>query len=349
MVRYPALVCLLVIPLLPPVQGQNSSRQLREASQGAVTSPQQSRPRNSRNTRPDNLSPYDIARYINENEDADIRQVWRWLKLNITYTDLSYKCHGSCEGETFVINLSGEKAIVAKISYTGGNYYQYLIFKKTTDKGGRWKFLGFVDSSYQQYGSPEHRVERRDGKTWLVIQELWGRGSCFGIRGERWFEIEDRQINEDGEIKEALAYPVSGLRCPFNEDVGRETESEVLFDADVLKGPCTVKVQFSVSYKFGDEPGQRLFSKEQVGYFVFDSETGRFALDKSRSQISEDEIQKVHNYDSLDDEHFIQYNYEELLGIANNGTERQKSWLSKFLDKVADTPQKLSLQQALQQ
>lgn len=289
------------------------------------------------------LSPYDIARYINENENADIRQIWRWLGLNITSTDLSYKCNGNCEADTFVINYWGGKAIAAKISYTGGDYYQYLIFKNARPGENTWRFLGHFDSSGQRYGSPEHRVETWHKKSWIVIKELWGRGSGFVLYGEKWYQIDDTAI------KKVFAYPASGHVSSYLEKRGRETGS-MLLDVEDSNGTLSIKIQFSVSYNFGDDPVQQLFFKEQHGYFRWDSKSKKFVFDSSRSQVTESELDKVFGYDeSMDEKDFVEYNYQELLEMATRGNEIQKGWLSRYLDNVPDSPQKSALRQALEQ
>ena len=112
--------------------------------------------------KPESLSPYVIEWYIDINEAADLKQIWRLLKIEIP-GDMSYRCGGNCTAETFDIPIKGEEqgqTVALKISFEAGDYYQYLFFKKANSDStqGGWKFIGNINVHGQQYGSPEHRI-----------------------------------------------------------------------------------------------------------------------------------------------------------------------------------------------
>ena len=47
-------------------------------------------------------SPYLIEWFIDMNENVDLKQIWRLLKIELS-ADMSYRCKGDCEAETFDI------------------------------------------------------------------------------------------------------------------------------------------------------------------------------------------------------------------------------------------------------
>jgi hypothetical protein len=340
--RYLVFGLMLMITLSFPTHDQNPTYELKQVSSRSLTSLQDSQAKDSATVMRDFKSPYSVLRFINETDDADLRKVWQWLGLNLDYTDMSYKCDGSCKAETFVIDANGEKNTVVKISYEAGNYYQYLIFRKLlrSASAGEWKLIGSVDSSYQQYGSPKHRVERSGTQTWLVIEELWGRGSGVSLYGEKWHELRETGV------REVLAFPVSGHQSSFGDSVGRSFKAGVL-GYESINGIHAIKVRFSVSYNVGLQPQEQLFSKDQLAFFVWDSSQRKFVLDESNSQLSEQEIEKVYNIDSLTNEQFVEYSLKELLEVAAHGSEKQKEWLRQFLPKLNASPERSELERAL--
>jgi hypothetical protein len=63
--------------------------------------------------------------------------------------------------------------------------------------------------------------------------------------------------------------------------------------------------------------------------------------------VSEAEIEAVYNIDSLDNERFLDYNFQELRKLSNYGNAKQKEWLKQFLLDLPDSKQKEILSAAL--
>ena len=91
-------------------------------------------------------SPYLIEWFIDVNENVDLKQIWRLLKIEIS-ADTSYRCKGDCEAETFDIDVG--RTVALRISYKDGNSHQYLFFKRvksdSTDES--WQFIGNIQRS----------------------------------------------------------------------------------------------------------------------------------------------------------------------------------------------------------
>ncbi|HXG64837.1 MAG TPA: hypothetical protein VNO70_06995 [Blastocatellia bacterium] len=300
--------------------------------------------------KPESLSPYVIEWFIDMNEGADLKQIWRLLKIEIP-GDMPYRCGGDCTAETFDIPIKGEEqgqTVALKISFAAGDYYQYLFFKRVNSDStqGRWKFIGNIDAHGQRYGSPEHRIESGNNRTWFVIRELQGRGSGMIAYGEAWHEITERGL------KQVLSYPAAGHYIPCQNLLGRSYKS-FLVRQEMMSGAYSIQIQFLVSYnisacgKGSDSPP--LFAKGHKVFYVWDDQRQRFILDASQSDISEKELNEIYSMQGLSNEKFMEDNFNELLTIAGDGSAEQRNWLRQFLTGLADSPRKMTLRQALQQ
>ncbi|HKS41332.1 MAG TPA: hypothetical protein VJX74_12035 [Blastocatellia bacterium] len=281
-------------------------------------------------------SPHLIEWFIDVNENVDLKQIWALLKIEIS-ADMSYRCKGDCEAETFDIDPG--KTVALRISYKDGNSHQYLFFKRTksdsTDE--TWQFIGNIPA----HGPPEYRIEKGDDRTWFLMKELRGREAY----AEVWYEIKEK------EVREVLSYPIQGQSVFCQNNLTR-TYGTLLFRHDFENGIYTVPIQFILTYHITDcnkKEGARLFAKGQKAYFVWDDGKQRFILDKSRSEVTEEELGSVYNNERLSGEKLIEHNFAELSKIAKFGDSEQKRWLRIFLNSLKDSPQKLALQQALKE
>ena len=299
--------------------------------------------------KPGPLSPYLIEWYLDISDDADLRQIWRQLKIEAP-DDRPYRCGGDCATETFNLGVGGESggdAVALKISVEGRGFYQYLIFREIrAGTGGKeeWVFLGNIDSRGQRDAPPEYRVETGSGRTWFVLRELSRREPEAMARREVWHEIKE------GEVKQVLSYPLDGYDRACG-GLPRRSHKAMILHHGTEDGEYTVPVQFLVSYDISDcrqkDDSRALFAKGQRARYVWSAERERFVLDASRSDITEEELSRVYGAEALSSEKFIEYNFEELSSVATSGNLKQKEWLRKFLTGAADGPRKSALLQRL--
>jgi hypothetical protein len=295
-------------------------------------------------------SPYLIEWYIDVNENIDLKQIWKLLKIGIP-DDVSYRCRGNCSAETFDISTIDEEqgeAVALKISLEDSDFYQYLIFRmtKTALSRGEWKLIGVIDSRGKRDAPPTHRIESADNRSWFVIRELWAKGPGTLAYGDVWYRVGK------GSVKQVLSYPVEGHNATCQKQPGHSYKS-VLLRYGMDNGTYTVPLQFLIAYEIpgcgGASAARGLFAKGQRAYFVWDAERERFFLDKSRSDVAEKEISNVYQAAGPTPEIFIEYNFNELLEMAKAGDAEQKDWLRKTLRDVPSSPRKSILLKSIQQ
>jgi hypothetical protein len=296
------------------------------------------------------ISPYLIEWYIDVNENIDLKQIWKLLRIGIS-NGVSYRCGGNCNAETFDISMTDEgqgETIALKVSFEDGDFYQYLIFRivKIGVSREEWKLIGVIDSRGKRNAPPVHRVESADNQSWFVIRELWSQGSGTLAYGDVWYQIGARGV------RPVLSYPVEGHNTTCQKQPWHSYKS-ILLRYGLDNGIYTVPLQFLVSYELSDcaraNAPRSLFAKGQKAYFVWDAEEGRFILDKSRSDITEKEINNVYQVAGPAPEMFVEYNFNELLEMAQVGGMEQKDWLRKTLRDLPDNLRKSVLQRAVQQ
>lgn len=285
------------------------------------------------------LSPDEIESYLKEKTEIDLRELWSLLRIKQD-TEFPQRCgdrYGLCKTEKIVVEESGDDVF---LKLTIADASRYLLFRRVEKypvfSEDEWKFVGYVDSLYQQYAPPEQRIIKGDNRTYLVIRELWGRGTGVGLYGERWYELSENPP------KEVLSYSVEGHDVQ-GRAFDRVFESEV--SQRLTNGNYVVEIQLSVFY--GAEKGSAVFSKKQKACYVRDSEAEKFSLSKTCSDVSEEELEAVYNYDSMDEESVLEYNYGELERIAMYGKPEQKEWLENYLSRIGESPKREALQKLL--
>ena len=71
-------------------------------------------------------SPHLIEWFIDMNENVDLKQIWRLLKVEFS-ADMFYRCKGDCEAETFDIDPG--RTVALRIS-TGRQFPPVSFFQK---------------------------------------------------------------------------------------------------------------------------------------------------------------------------------------------------------------------------
>lgn len=289
------------------------------------------------------LSPYDIKSYVwdiklesmrNNGSELDISELWRRLEIK---SDVFNSCTGYCDAETHSVELDGKPDEEVLLVISDRDRYRYLVFKQSDNSPSSsrsWRLIFYVDSLYQHYQPPQHRIVTDTKASWLVIRQLTDRGTGISRYEEAWYNTHQRQ----GEL--VLTYAVGGRDCNLTLDPCRRFASRVLSQARV-NDIYTVEVEFTVDYTSAQ------FSKTQRAFYVLDSGTGKFFLDGGKSNISKREIEDVYNCSSLSNEEFLSYNQDELLKVAKTGSVEAKEWLKEFLIHSKNTPQKEAISRAL--
>jgi len=285
------------------------------------------------------LSPYDIASFITDNPQADLRQIWAQLGIKKpNFGDSSdkeeeqnqqtdrflTKCN-NCAVETFVYDLIGEpgREFLLRVSDRAAESCRYLVFNRLNDRSkADWRLLGYIDHGFGRYRMPEHFIVNSGGKNWLVVKVQQGSGSAFAVYWDRLFQVESDSI------KEILRVPSEGHLSTSGSYPTNEFTTKIV-DCAVNNSVTTVHLEFSVSYSAFTASGEEvlLWNKKQTAFYRRDSTTNQVALDRSNSDLPEEEIAAIYVRDWLSDDDFIKYNKEELTEIAQGPDNNRKKWL----------------------
>jgi hypothetical protein len=88
-----------------------------------------------------------------------------------------------------------------------------------------------------------------------------------------------------------------------------------------------------------------LFSKTALVSFVWDEEAQRFVVDRSRSNITAEEVED--RFGSWDEEKFIRYNFQKLLRLAKRTNSGQREWYEHTINGILGASERSDLLNAL--
>jgi hypothetical protein len=339
------------IPVLPTGQTYRQTTGQKKADQDNTASTKPC---------PQSLSPYDIALFIADNPDADLRDLWGQLgikSLNFGDSSVSVEQHGQtdrfltnckvCDVETYAYELDGEpgREILLKVSFFLEQSCRYLLFKQLKNRGGKseWKLLGHIDHGFGKYRMPEHSIVNEGGKQWLTVKVQEGSGSGFALYHDRLFDVSGKRLTE------ILRFPSEGHLSTCCHYPTRKFEARII-KCETVNNVTTVELEFSISYSsYLDSDDFELWKKKQKAVYKTDPKSGKLVLDTTQSDISEEEIDAIYNGEGLSDEELIKYNSEELQKIAAGQESRHKQWLRLFLNQGEQSPGKESLRQLIKQ
>jgi|GEM_PF-4634237 len=238
-------------------------------------------------------SPYDIEQYINQHkDDADLNKIWTRFGIPVEPGTpgrcgcRGYDCPGDCNAEIIDVSVSDGKSdyVILRLCYRGEADCRYLAFKKEQE----WKYVGITASSNNQYQPPQHRIEEYESERWLVIRELWGRGTGFLQYGERWCELSDNGP------RDVLSYPVSGHSAQGDpEDYEFKSEVSTLNEQTVF----AIDVHYTV-LSDGSDPNEsrRRKSHKLDLLFEWNVTEKRFVLNESKSKLPKSENDPIFEY-----------------------------------------------------
>jgi len=273
------------------------------------------------------LTPRDIARFINDHPRASLARLWQRLHVKADQSFISdfSKCEG-CIASVQDYDLDNEPGDETLLKLADGpkESFRYLAFKH--QRNDQWRLLGHVDA-WGKYKDSQSIVLASGGHSWLVIQGQSASGSDVALYLNRVFFISN-----DG-LKEIASYECDGFQSDLYPWPTKEFTSRIL-SCELAGNQSKLTVEFTIDYRTPDDKRVPLFSKRQTAVFI-KSKNGKPVLNPGDSSITEHEMAHVYNIDSMTDTDFLQYNYSELLNLATRGNHAQKSWLKDYLKAYA--------------
>lgn len=307
------------------------------------------------------LSPYDIASFITDNPDADLRSLWNQLGIKaVNFGDGSIsedeqagrvdrflnKCL-NCEVETFSCDLDAGpgKDVLLKVSDLLSESCRYLLFKNITVAGDKreWRLLGHIDHGFGRYKMPEHFIPYGTGRGCLVIKVQEGSGSGFAVYYDRVFQVEKSGI------KEILRFPSEGHHSSQGYEPTLEFTTAI-HKCEINDSGRIVELWFSVSYSaYSGSEEVQLWKKTQKAIYKTGSDSKTLVMDSNQSDLSQQEIDAVYGSEWASEDAFVKYNYADLARIASGREDGRKEWLRNYLSQAKESPQKQKLQMLLEQ
>ena len=295
---------------------------------------------------PRTLSPYDIEVFINENPQANLSRLWSELGITTQErrgeaSDLT-ECQG-CRSELFNYDFDGQPGdeVLLRIQVDLESF-RYLVFRSNPGQGD-WQLLGHVDA-WGKYQEPSHTVLLSGERTWLVIRDQAMRGSGVASYIERVFAITSNRMLE------AMSYVGDGHQSGMGFEPTREFASQIL-SCRLTDGIVTASVRYVVDYTTWDPEASDksivLFQRRQTTVFVKNLRTNVQRLDEQHSECSARELRAVYDIDSLTNEAFLKYNYEQLTRIARGSNSVKKTWLRSLLNDCEWTAERQRLDAVL--
>jgi len=276
------------------------------------------------------LTPWDIARFIDAHPCANLDQLWQ--RLHVKADDgFHFRFFSECEDciasvqDYDLDNEPGDETLL-KLADGPMESFRYLVFKRQTND--KWRLLGHVDA-WGKYKDSQSIVLASGGHSWLVIQGQSASGSGVALYENRVFSI-----SKNG-LKEIASYESDGFQSGLAYWPTKEFTSRIL-SCELAGNQTKLTVEFTIDYWTWNSDNKRLplSSKRQTAVFI-KSKNGKPILDPNESSITEHEMAHICNIDSMTDIDFLQYNYSELLNLATQGNHAQKSWLKNYLKAYA--------------
>jgi hypothetical protein len=271
---------------------------------------------------PQALAPFEILRQLTllkqqrvykDDRTADaldkyVTQLWKDLKLPDNWG-------GRCGCNAL---LSDEDAFARYVTLrigNGGWDYRFVVFLSPVDSKDSWRLLGYADTE-SKYAVPSYRVVINRAGKFLVLSEDSGGTGAFRSN-EVW-----RELRPDSS-RQVWKYPTEGHNVPFwggtvngkVYELAREWQAtKQSWDEKELSEVVELTVRYS-SYQ--NDAEFQLFERQQKAVFQWDPSSRTYKLDTKGSSITQQELDQVYDYDTLNLQKFIQYNAEELRKSSN--------------------------------
>ncbi len=302
------------------------------------------------------FSPYEIRDFVNSHRQGDLTFLWERLNLKTINVaeqqqlepdnfNFLTNCN-DCDAALFLCELDGEPGneAIVRIQDQSMQASRFLIFKELDEPAGEWKLMGHIDEMLNKYRMAQHTVVVSGGKSWLIITGQGASGSGVALYVNRVFLVKP-----DG-LRAIMAYVAEGSQAGYFGAPSREFFSSVQ-SCELSDDVATVKIRFSAKYFFHDYSNQfarvHLFTKTQSAVFSRRLDDDEARLDREVSELTERELSDVYYIDSLSDEEFLLYNYENLARVASGQDAPRKQWLTQFLSTCQKTSERERLEALL--
>jgi hypothetical protein len=282
------------------------------------------------------VTPVSIADFIDQNPNADLTTLWKRLKLEPHDKNPREMDHCSnCKAQLFKYDLDGAPGdeVVLSLADPTVELFRYLVFKSLDSESARtWKFLGYVDA-WGKYSPAQHLVLLSGGRAFLVVRGQTSSGSGVATYHEQIFQVTAQ------ELRKLASYPITGYQSAsgMKPPCSRSYSGRVV-SCEISGGVARVVVSYSVDF-FSDEDGPQnlLFSRQKRAVLIGARNGESVVVDRSRSEITQRELETVYNIDSMGESDFFEYNFEELRTMALYGNDVNKRWLGETLDAASTT------------
>jgi hypothetical protein len=297
------------------------------------------------------ISPYQIKRLIDKNNNAALQQQWYdldlepiWERLDIKKNDADLDhCNYSCHADIAILNLDYRLGKQTLLKLSGEETDRYLLFTYSTPRRGAgetWELLGYIDA-FTRWSDCKYRIVTTETQRWLAVEETTGHGAGFGSYADTWYEV-----NETG-VRPVLSYQTSLFAMAWKADASLERETRVL-GIGLNGGITSVVLKSSTSHKSSDGD-LLLWTTRREATFIKGPGMEKFVFDPVHSEMTATELDpRFGDAVNITAHEFLKYNYRELTTLAISGSAKQKDWLRNYLATCDDSLEKQSLQKALE-
>jgi hypothetical protein len=290
-------------------------------------------------------SPFLIARYVQTHGRIEWKPLWKALGIGTDGGNPHLPvCEGpgQCTAESIPFGVPESFQIILRLNHEISDFAVFLRFQQAGPLGqDKWKFTGYYQPNVK-YFRPEHKLLSFGGKPFLLLTEQGISGTGVYAKWESIFDLSGMKFEP------VFSYVEEGhaLGCYLPAD--RTVHG---FLASFESGPRDIlRIHYLVEYtnECAGDPPIRL-GRTEANTVYARSRVGKFRFDPKLSSAPEKEIQRVYqDFDSsMTKQEFLHYNFENLKRIASGPKGRTKTWLSRFLNRCKETPEKQELERLL--
>jgi hypothetical protein len=299
--------------------------------------------------------PYEIQRRIAAKSGFDVAALWRNLgissELETVYSRVGIvpdepavfdHCE-DCEAEVRTLRWRGCPAGTVALRIRDRRGFCRFLFFRTVLTGkapGRspWRFIGHADHDFSREDPPDCRTETLGGRRYVVMTAQGASGTGVSLAYERRYEIASDRV------REVLSLPAKGHECADASSLCRRFAARVV---EANRGGNRIRVDFSVEY-LGDRfllDGRTfeefpLFTLRRRAVYVREGPLRDYVLSPLESEITSEEVRRVHGIGDLACGDFIRLHHGDLERFAAEAGSDEMAWLMRYLSGCEPTPER---------